>query len=289
MVNIIKKIIVDGLNSKISGEYPFHPDINVLTGKNGAGKTNFLKLIWYLTSGHIQMVLSDIDVRYVELHGDDYRLIINNKNNSENYLFEKDEPDDNETAEITFYSKNEKLIETKVHRVFSRGPRKSKLETLHEFIEDKTNKSVFFPTFRRIEYALNDSEYSRYGRNSVTHLAEYLTTKNHVFVTAISTKDIVELVSSEFAKISNEIVKMNMDFSEQIRNEVKVYRNTSLRKNTMDENEVLLKNATSALNKITDSLDKYENYRKNYLPRLTNWIALFQMYLMIRGSDLLMT
>ncbi|MDC4606714.1 AAA family ATPase, partial [Acinetobacter baumannii] len=48
----IKSFTVEGLHGNhdpISLE--FHDDLNILSGRNGAGKTTILKLMWYLISG----------------------------------------------------------------------------------------------------------------------------------------------------------------------------------------------------------------------------------------------
>ena len=37
-----------------------NPDLNILTGRNGSGKTNLLKLIWYIISGNILLALQEV-------------------------------------------------------------------------------------------------------------------------------------------------------------------------------------------------------------------------------------
>ncbi|HCI7192262.1 TPA: AAA family ATPase, partial [Acinetobacter baumannii] len=38
-------------------------DLNVLTGRNGAGKTNVLKLIWYIISGNIDKAINEVNFK----------------------------------------------------------------------------------------------------------------------------------------------------------------------------------------------------------------------------------
>ena len=46
---MIKKLYVEGLNNRETPlDLKFHPDLNLLTGKNGSSKTTILKLIWFL-------------------------------------------------------------------------------------------------------------------------------------------------------------------------------------------------------------------------------------------------
>lgn len=53
---MIKSLRVRDLNSRISVSLNFHPDLNIITGKNGSGKTTILKLLWYLISGNLERI-----------------------------------------------------------------------------------------------------------------------------------------------------------------------------------------------------------------------------------------
>ncbi len=57
---MIRYLEVKGLNNKLSQPFEFNEDLNIFTGPNGSGKTTLLKLIWYLISGHIEQILSEI-------------------------------------------------------------------------------------------------------------------------------------------------------------------------------------------------------------------------------------
>ncbi|MEM6685751.1 MAG: AAA family ATPase, partial [Bacteroidota bacterium] len=57
---MIKQVKVKNLNSKISGTYNFNEDLNILTGKNGCGKTTLLKLIWYVASGNFDRIFEEM-------------------------------------------------------------------------------------------------------------------------------------------------------------------------------------------------------------------------------------
>ncbi len=67
----IKSVEIVGLNNsqqKILLE--FHRDLNILTGRNGAGKTNILKLIWYIISGQIHQALNEINFNIINISTD---------------------------------------------------------------------------------------------------------------------------------------------------------------------------------------------------------------------------
>lgn len=72
---ILKSIEISGLlgrNATLKAD--FNADLNVVTGRNGAGKTTFLKLCWYLTSGSIHRALSEIEFDTVALETDKFKL-----------------------------------------------------------------------------------------------------------------------------------------------------------------------------------------------------------------------
>ncbi|OMD06629.1 AAA family ATPase [Paenibacillus odorifer] len=272
---MIKTIYLEGLNSKISGVYDIHPDINIITGKNGAGKTSFLKLVWYLLSGHISLAINEIDFKFVAIEGDDFKIslekIYGNKSSLTEEETDIEDVDLNEFIHICLYSKNEKIIDTKLRKEnIQRGPRRIKLAEIENTLSQATSKSVFFPTFRRIEYNSLESpiggEYVRNPEqrfhNAVRDFAEHLSNKNHQFITSISTKDVVDLMTSEFARISNEFIKMNVQFSEHIRKDIVSYRQTN---RNVKEKASLLEDATDVLNGIMDRLDYFEKNRERLL------------------------
>ena len=47
-----QKFFSKGLNDQFDVEFALHPGLNIRTGKNGAGKTTVLKLIYYIISGN---------------------------------------------------------------------------------------------------------------------------------------------------------------------------------------------------------------------------------------------
>ena len=68
----LKSVKISGLHNNPPLNLKFHDDLNILTGKNGAGKTTILKLIWYIISGHIDLALNEIDFSSIEIETDIY-------------------------------------------------------------------------------------------------------------------------------------------------------------------------------------------------------------------------
>ena len=185
----------------------FQDDINVLTGKNGAGKTNILKLIWYIISGNIDKAIEEINFRSCLIKTDLYEIRVNLIRR--NYCTASITPKDKETITFMDYEDEDVLISAE--------------DEANRYIKN-IGSSVFLPTFRRIEGGFtldnnySNSFYRKISKNEIEDaldkLSNHLTNKDHVFVTSISSVDISNLLLKEYTKISeysNEIQKNQAD------------------------------------------------------------------------------
>src|SRR4051812_46301942 len=73
---MIKQLKVSGLNQKLTFDLMFHEDFNILTGRNGSGKTTVLKLIWYIISGNCEHVFEEMSLEHAELSTDRFSITI---------------------------------------------------------------------------------------------------------------------------------------------------------------------------------------------------------------------
>ena len=74
---MLKQLVVENLNGSMNLTLKFHEDLNILTGKNGCGKTTILKLIWYLMSGNIERVIDEkIPFDYARLDASNFFIEI---------------------------------------------------------------------------------------------------------------------------------------------------------------------------------------------------------------------
>lgn len=73
---MIKTFSVTGLNGDQNHSLKFNPDLNIITGRNGCGKTSLLKLLWYMFSGNIERTRPEIEFRKAKLVGDNYWVSI---------------------------------------------------------------------------------------------------------------------------------------------------------------------------------------------------------------------
>lgn len=211
-----------GREHKISGV--LNPDLNILTGRNGAGKTTVLKLIWYVMSGNILFALNEINFQKVTIETDLYECtVLRTGNNTckiefalagEERVTYEDETDDDGDS---YYSAEDQVNST--------------LTSL--------GSSVFFPTFRRIEggFTLDGVKTTSVSpltnrtirpKNAIEEglvaLSRKLTNGTHVFVSAISTVDIVGLLLRQYADLSESSNQIQQLTSQDIIETIKTFK-----------------------------------------------------------------
>ena len=181
MINSLK---VEGLNRRFDYDLKFNEDMNVLTGLNGSGKTTLLKLLWYLTSGNLHRITSEILFDSVEVKTGWFDLSLKKESNDM----------------VTLTWDNLKTpdglqLETGNLKVENPADNLDKLKELNDRIAKIVQGSLFFPTFRRCELGergLGDE--SSYGklRDAMRVFSNELSiaNQNHKFITTMSTGDI---------------------------------------------------------------------------------------------------
>ncbi len=212
---MIKRLIVKNLNGKHDFDLTFHPDINIFIGKNGAGKTTLMKLIWALVSGNIDILFEDkiyFDYLRVESIKNYYELTFDRVANKVQYTAF---PDD----------KNEISIQ-----ILKFNPQKYTIEEDNFQLLDNIN-TLFFPTFRRIEGGFGLNLHTPIAKKVQDVLSEILIsfegdTLTHKFITSVSTNDVIELLSKEYANIAKNII----DLQTKLLKEVATKTNGELKK-----------------------------------------------------------
>ena len=225
---MIRKLEVKGLNNRLNGTWEFNEDLNIITGRNGSGKTTLLKLIWYLISGNIGQVISDIPFQFVSIATDSYSLSII-KTENEKIKFK---------CELANQKQLDRDFEIPLHREDN-----DRISTI-TILTEREMSSLFFPSFRRIEGgfarvpipipAIDVLRYEADSFNQVfadrqtetlqkamsqisTEISAYY---NHKFITAISTRDIGNLVAKKtleaYRKTNDLHVKLSADIKQEI-------------------------------------------------------------------------
>lgn len=207
---MIKRIKVDNLNKRASYDLTFHPDLNILTGKNGCGKTTLLKLTWYLVSGNFDKLFEELTFDYVLLETDDEGIIEINTNQNET----------DKKVEFKCISPSRGIHFTAEFPNLVQGIDIGRIHII--------DSSLFFPTFRRIEggFSINSRargvRYSRANniiREALDQISDNLTTDfQHKFIASISTEDINYLLSNKYADISENLRKLENIQSKEILN-----------------------------------------------------------------------
>lgn len=203
----IESFAVTGLHGTRGPIYlDFKKDLNILSGRNGAGKTTILKMIWYFISGNLEKALIEVPFKAVKLETDLYTMFVTVDEN-------KDKP-----FEVELKIKSNKTIYDPIIE-------KSEIDAINSNIKHLLTKymgtSYFFPTFRIIEGGFTIEKYgiqheliqsllanSNNGdSNSINLINDFkalsnkLSNNGHKFITSVSASYINEILISKYAEI----------------------------------------------------------------------------------------
>ena len=229
---MIRKLEIKGLNTRVDGVWEFSEDLNIITGRNGSGKTALLKLIWYSISGNLGQIISDIPFRLVSIVTDSFSLNITQSESGEGEL-ECEFPSPADPDLDSPADPNPVKMEANLKRPLERE-QNLKIDEINARTAHGM-RSLFLPSFRRIEggFARN-SEYTTTAdfvlnrwivedrapeplQEEVERLATKLSvSERHQFIVAISTHDIDELLTEKYADVSSKMNELHVKLSEEI-------------------------------------------------------------------------
>lgn len=197
---------IDGLfKSDRNISFNFNDDINIITGRNGSGKTSAMKLMWYIISGNILNAIKEIEFNKVTIKTDLYECSV---------------------TKISNFTCRVEIMEGGERKVFE--DLEDEDGNIVENAEDQpsqmlkgTGGSIFLPTFRRIEGGFTIESRRGASRRSagglfapssqtsdideaLTTLSRRLSSPGHIFVASISTSDIVTILLRKYADLSEE-------------------------------------------------------------------------------------
>lgn len=224
----------------------FNRDMNIITGKNGSGKTSALKLLWYILSGNILLALKEVNFKRATILTTEYECTVLRVSHNtcriewtsdgETRIFEDEQDEDG-----NFFSNAEDQANRRLAAIGS---------------------SIFLPTFRRIEGGFTISERtSPVARTkgdieeSLIALSKKLSNGNHVFVASLSTVDIVSLLVRQYTDLSEQYNQLQQETSQKIISKIKAFK-----LDTSDANQ--LGAATRVLDDIRIQIESMEKSRE---------------------------
>ena len=206
---MIDRLEVKGLNRRFDYDLKFYDDMNVLTGLNGSGKTTLLKLMWYLISGNLHRIISEIPFTSVNVTTSWFDLSM-----------EQEESKDVTT--LKWETPGASQPETEDLKVKS----STDLSELNTRIANIVPGSLFFPTFRRCELGKtgfpDGSAYDKLQEAMLALSKAISSNESHKFITITSMGDIDPLLIPKIKQLQD-------------------YQDNSEEKNTVEERFSLLR------------------------------------------------
>lgn len=256
---LIEYLEVSGfLGRKDTMKLSFHRDLNIITGYNGAGKTNLLKLIWYTISGNTYALLDEIDFNTLSIKTSEYRLFIKKESphtcrgtfSDSDGVYEFEDDDDFEDEIIDARDKFNNQLRP-------------------------TGSSLFFPTFRRIEggFTISGTRSSRTNAlfnasrakgdfgEAISAVSRRLSNGSHTFVTSISTVDIAELLLRHFNEMSEEANSIQTTMSQEVIKKIRDFR----RDTAKDSRPRVGEEAVETLESIRTLIENVDKNRENIM------------------------
>jgi predicted ATP-binding protein involved in virulence len=256
---ILKSIEVRGLLGRTEPLYAeFNQDLNVITGRNGAGKTTILKLCWYLVSGSITRAISEIEFESADLRTDSFRLkVVRHAPHTCTGLFENDEGAIE--VEDSFDEEGEFTIDAR--------------DALSELVAPYAS-TLFFPTFRRIEGGFSVPSKRSRLRNSLTReardleeamtaLSRKMSHGENTFVSSISTVDIEALLLKNYAELSEQYNRLQRTVSSEVIDDIRGYENAADSIDQPQDGDI--KSARELIDRVRAKVEKMEEDRASVM------------------------
>jgi predicted ATP-dependent endonuclease of OLD family len=203
----------------------FTSGLNILTGRNGSGKTSLLKLLWYIVSGNILLALKEVPFKKAVLETTAYTCTVFRTSSincrivyledGEEFVFEDVTDDDGDVIVNAEDEADERL--------------------------QAIGASVFLPTFRRIEggFSLNRVESASPSlsqrsnlvnrarssiEDSLLDVSRRLSHQSHIFVAALSTADVVSLLVRQYTDASDEYNRLQQRVSQEVITKIREFK-----------------------------------------------------------------
>lgn len=219
---------LNGLNNHI--KLDFNDDLNIITGRNGSGKTNILKLIWYVISGNIFHAIQEINFNEITIETTEYKVTVSKLSRNscglklaigekevvalDEWILDEDDEDGLQfmLSQLRNVSDNQELHQENPNTLISRR-----------------GASLFLPTFRRVEggirakvkNARTNMMSSRRLEQSLFELSEIMTNRNHLFVSSLGTVDVERFLRDKNAELVEMVTNLQDETNLIVSNKLK--------------------------------------------------------------------
>ncbi len=202
--------------------------LNIFTGRNGSGKTTVLKLLWYIVSGNIAQARREIDYDYVFIETNCYTIRAIKRSKTETVV------------ELT----RDSITRVMEYEEDDDGDIVFDAEMVAKNILEDIDRSLFFPTFRRIEGGFATENSSGRGglsnpflnrsakaksnlEEALSNVSESLSNEEHTFVSSISTTDISALLFKQYTEMSELSSNYQRMVSQEVIDDIRKFEDQS--------------------------------------------------------------
>ena len=243
----------------------FNSDLNIITGRNGAGKTTVLKLLWYLVSGSIHHAISEIEFDSAKIETDLYTLSIKKISSNTCAAVMVQGEQTTEFEDIYGDDDEENYVISDAR------------DQLSNAIQ-RLSTSLFFPTFRRIEggFSTSEKKRSRIGKpfaltneleEAMSALSKSLSNNGNTFVSSISTVDIEALLLKNYADLSDEYNRLQREVTTDVIDTIRGYEIEASQASSSEERQIT--DARGVIENVRAKIENMEKEGKNIMSPMT--------------------